>query len=139
MKKYLRENMSLQQKIDFIKQLINDSIGINDLFLIKKMIGRLSRYNTPRVNKYNISRLNQNEDVVRQILDEQEISPKSAYRWFLLLEQPKDVIDLVHSGQISINEAIRRSQKIKREIDPEHTKLGKEIIEEIRKLVEEIE
>ena len=139
MKKYIRCNMSLQQKIDFLRKLIYDATGIDDLVLIKKMVNRLSRYGLPEVSKYSFSRLSEQEKIVRQILEVNEISPKSAYKWLLLLGQPQSLIDLVNSGNISMNEMTRRCTKIKREIDPEHEKLGKEIIDDITKLVEAIE
>jgi len=130
--------MSLQQKVDFLRKLIFDATGINDLVLIRRMIGRLSKYGLPKVNKFGMPMKDETTIIVGTILDQQKVSPKTAYRWLLVLKQPQEILNQINSGEISMNKAILMKREEKRTIDPEHEKLGKEILSDMIKLVGEI-
>jgi len=135
MKKYLRNNMNLFSKIEWVKQLSTDAIGISDEVVIKRMLGRLYRKGTSQIKKYGILQLSQPELILDQLLKSNEVSPRSAYRWFLLAKAPKEVCELGREDKISQNEIQRRLQGVLQK-SPEQDKLSKEIIQDIIKVVE---
>ena len=138
MKRYLRHNMNVFEKIEWLKQLAADAIGVTDFLVLRRMISRLRRKGTAEFRKYGVLKFTQQELVLDQILKANEVSPKTAYRWFFLLKAPKEVIESGQQDRISQNEMLRRYSSVRRKSDPEQDKLGQEIIQDILKLIEVI-
>ena len=136
MKKYLRHNMTMFDKVEWVKQLCSEAVGISDEAVIKKMLGRISRKGMCKLNKFGMLKFSQKELVLDQLLKSNEVSPRSAYRWFLLLKVPKEVRELGQENRISQNEIVRRSFNVRQKSDPAKEKLDKEILQDIVKLVE---
>ena len=136
MKKYLRNNMNLFDKVEWIKLLSSEAIGVNDNVILKKMLRRLCDKSKISTLKYGVLRFSQQELILDQLLKDNEVSPRSAYRWFSLLYVPKNVRQLGEECKISQNEIIRLSRKERLKSDLEHEKLGKEILQDIIRIVE---
>ena len=135
MKKYLRNNMNLFDKIEWVKQLSTDAIGISDEAVLRRMLGRLYRKGSGQVKKFGVLQLSQQELILDQLLKSQEVSPRSAYRWFLLAKAPKEVCELGREDKITQNEIQRRLRGVLQK-SPEQDKFSKEIIQDIIKVVE---
>lgn len=136
MKKYLRNNMNLFDKVEWVKKLSSEAIGVSDEVILKKMLRRLCDKGRVSTKKYGVARFSQQELLLGQLLKDQEVSPRSAYRWFRLLKVSENVRQLGENCQISQNEIARLSRNERLKSDPEHEKLGKEILRDIIKLVE---
>ena len=136
MKKYLRNNMNLFDKVEWVKQLASEAIGISDETVLKRMLRHLWSKGNVRTNKYSVLRFSQQEIILDQLLKSNEVSPRSAYRWFSLVKAPEEVCELGREGKISQNEIQRRASGLLRKSDPEHEKLGKEILQNIIRIVE---
>jgi len=130
--------MNVFEKIEWLKQLAADAIGVTDFLVLRRMISRLRRKGTAEFRKYGVLKFTQQELVLDQILKANEVSPKTAYRWFFLLKAPKEVIESGQQDRISQNEMLRRYSSVRRKSDPEQDKLGQEIIQDILKLIEVI-
>lgn len=135
MKKYLRNNMTLFDKVEMVKQLASETIGISSEDVLRKMLRRLCKKGSCQSSKYGILKFSQQELVLDQILKSSEISPRTAYNWFLCIKAPEEVCELGREGKISQNEIKRRRADILQK-SPEQDKLSQEILEDIRKLVE---
>ena len=139
MKRYLRHNMNTFEKLEWLKQLAADAIGVSDMVVLRRMISRLRRKGTAEFRKYGVLKLTQQELVLDQILRANEVSPKTAYTWFLLLKAPKEVVESGQQDRLSQNEMLRRCRSVRQKsASPEHEKLGQEIIQDIIKLIEVI-
>ncbi len=138
MKRYLRHNMNVFEKIEWLKQLATDAIGVSDIATLRRMISRLRRKGTAEFKKYGILKFTQQELILDQLLKANEVSPKTAYRWFFLLRAPKEVIESGQQDRISQNEMLRRYRSVRQKSDPEQDKLGQKIIQDIIKLIEMI-
>jgi len=139
MKKYLRQNMNVFEKIDWLKQLSAEAIGVSDTTILRRMLGRLRRKGSAEFRKYNILKLTQQELILDQLLKAHEVSPKTAYTWFLLLKAPPEVIESGRKDLISQNAMVRQCVGVRgKSLDPEHEKLGQEIIQDIIRLIEVI-
>ncbi|MEM4264105.1 MAG: hypothetical protein QW666_04415 [Candidatus Woesearchaeota archaeon] len=136
MKKYLRQNTNTFDKVEWVKQLASEAIGVSDEAIIRRMLGHLRRKGTCKFNKYGVLQFSQKELVLDQLLKSNEVSPRSAYRWFLLLKAPEEVRELGQDNKISQNEMWRRAQGVLQNSSPEQEKLGKEILQDIIKIVE---
>lgn len=136
MKKYLRNNMNLFDKVEWVKQLSSEAIGITDNVILKKMLRRLCDKSKISTKKYGVARFSQQELILDQLLKDNEVSPRSAYRWFSLLQVPENVRQLGQECKISQNEIVRLSRNERLRSDPEHEKQGKEILQDILRLVE---
>ena len=136
MKKYLRNNMNLFDKVEWVKHLATDAIGISEETVLRKMLRHLARKGTSQVNKFSIARFSQQELILDQVLKSNEVSPRTAYNWFIYMRAPEEACELGRQGKISQNELRRRASGVLRKCDPEHEKLGKEILQEIIKIVE---
>lgn len=136
MKKYLRHNMGTFDKIEWLKQLASEAIGVSDEAVLRRMLGRLRRKGTAEFRKYGILKLSQQELILDQLLRSNEVSPKSAYTWFLLLRAPQEVIENGQKDHISQNEMLRQSAGIRKKSEPEQEALGKEILADIIRLIE---
>jgi len=136
MKKYLRSNMNLFDKVEWLKTLSREAIGVSDEDVLRRILRRLYCKGSGDIKRYGVLQFSQQELILDQLLKSNEVSPRSAYRWFSLLKAPKDVCELGRSGKITQNEMEQRSSALLRKSDPEHEKLGKEIIQDITKVVE---
>ena len=136
MKKYLRNNMNMFDKIDWIKQLASDAIGVSDEVVLRRMLSRLCRKGRGLVRKYGVLHFSQQELILEQLLKSNEVSPLSAYRWFLLIRAPEEISELGQKSKISQNEIERRMQGVRQKSDPEREKLGREILLDIVRIVE---
>ena len=136
MKKYLRNNMNLFDKVEWVKKLASEAIGVSDEAVLKKMLRHLWHKGSVGTKKYGVLRFSQQEIILDQLLKSNEVSPRSAYRWFSLIKVPEEVCELGREGKISQNEIQRRASGLLRKSDPEHEKLGKEILQDIIKIVE---
>ena len=136
MKKYLRNNMNLFDKVEWVKQLASEALGVSDEAILKKMLRHLWCKGSIRAAKYGVLRFSQQEIILDQLLKSNEVSPRSAYRWFSLIKAPEEVCELGREGKISQNEIQRRASGLLRKSDPEHEKLGKEILQDIIRIVE---
>jgi hypothetical protein len=136
MKKYLRNNMTLFDKVEWLKRLSSEAIGVSDEALLRGMLRRLSRKGSGSINKYGVLRFSQQELVLDQLLKSSEVSPRSAYRWFSLLKAPIEAHELGRCGKLSQNQIEKQYSKVLRKSDPEQDKLGKEILQDIIKVVE---
>jgi len=137
MKKYLRHNMSVFQKVEWLKRLSSEAIGVSDNEVLTHMLSRLRRKGTAEFRKYGVLRLSQNELILDQLLKGNKVSPKTAYIWFLLMRAPKMDLESGDEEGLSQNELLRRCAGRLR-MSPEKEKLGKEIIRDIIKLMEVI-
>ncbi len=139
MKKYLRQNMNVFEKIEWLKQISSEAIGVSETTVLRRMLSRIRRKGSAEFRKYNILKLTQQELILDQLLKAHEVSPKTAYTWFLLLKAPKEVIESGQKDKLSQNEMLRRCVGVRQKsADPEHEKLGQEIIHDIIKLIEVI-
>ncbi|MDP3699236.1 MAG: hypothetical protein Q8R47_06665 [Nanoarchaeota archaeon] len=136
MKKYLRNNMNLFDKVEWVKQLSSEAIGVTDNIILKKMLRRLCDKSKVSAMKYGVLRFSQQELILDQLLKDNEVSPRSAYRWFSLLQVPENVRQLGEECKISQNEIMHLSSNERLKSDPEHEKLGKEILQDIIRIVE---
>ena len=136
MKKYLRNNMNLFDKVEWVKQLASEAIGVSDVIVLKRMLRHLWSKGSVRTSKYGVLRFSQQEILLDQLLKSNEVSPRSAYRWFSLVKAPEEICELGRDGKISQNEIQRRASGLLRKSDPEHEKLGKEILQNIIRIVE---
>src|SRR3989344_9571132 len=85
MKKYLRNNMNLFDKVEWVKHLATDAIGISEEAVLRKMLRHLARKGTSQVNKFSITRFSQQELILDQVLKSNEVSPRTAYNWFIYM------------------------------------------------------
>ena len=138
MKKYLRQNMNVFEKVEWLRKLSTEAIGVSDTRLLRRMIGRIRRKGTAEFRKYGILKMSQQEIILDQLLKSNEVSPKTAYNWFLLLKAPTEVIESGRKDKLSQNEIARRCVGVLQKSDPEHEKLGQEILQDIIKLIEVI-
>lgn len=138
MKKYLRQNMNVFEKIEWLKQLSAEAIGVSDEAVLRRMLSKLRRKGTAEFRKFGILRLSQQELILDQLLKANEVSPKSAYSWFLLLRAPPEVIESGRKDRLSQNEMLRRSSGVRQKSTPEQEALGKEILQDIIRLIEVI-
>ena len=138
MKNYLRHNMNVFDKIEWLKRLSKEAIGVSDEATLRRMLSRLRRKGTAEFSKYGFLKLTQQELILDQLLKSNEVSPKAAYKWFLFLRAPKEVIESGLKDRISQNEMLRRSKGLLKKFDPQHEALGKEIIQDIIKRMEAI-
>lgn len=136
MKKYLRNNMNLFDKVEWVKQLASEAIGVSDVIILKRMLRHLWHKGSVGKNKYGVSKFSQQEIILDQLLKSNEVSPRSAYRWFSLIHAPEEVCELGREGKISQNEIQRIASRVLQKSDPEHEKLGKEILQEIIRIIE---
>ena len=137
MKKYFRNNMNMFDKIEWLKKLSQDAIGISDEATLRRMLKRLSvKGSTKYIKKYGISQFTQQELILDQLMKSNEVSPRTAYNWFLYIRASKEVCDLGRKGAISQNDIKRHLYSGLQKPDQEHEKLGKEIIRDILKIVE---
>ncbi len=135
MKKYLRNNMNLFDKVEWVKQLCADAIGVSEDEVIRKMLGRLRKRGVVQKRKYGLGRFTQQELILDQLLKSNEVSPRTAYRWFCMLKAPKEILEIGKENELSQNEILRRSQGVLQKVTPEQQELGEEIRQEILKLV----
>lgn len=135
MKKYLRHNTNVFDKVELVKRLCSEAIGISDEAVIRKILGHLRYKGAGKFKKYGVLRFSQRELVLDQLLKSNEISPRTAYGWFNLMQAPKEVCELGQNDKISQNEMKRRMQGVLQK-SPEQEKLGKEILQDILKIVE---
>ncbi|MBW2972797.1 hypothetical protein KY346_00210 [Candidatus Woesearchaeota archaeon] len=136
MKKYLRNNTNLFDKVEWVKQMCSEAIGVSDEVIIRKMLSKLRTKGTAKFSRYGVLRLSQRELVLDQLLKSNEISPRTAYSWFILIRAPKDVCELGRNDKISQNEMKRRMKGFLQKRHPEQEKLRKEIMKDILKVVE---
>lgn len=136
MKKYMRNNMTVFDKVDFVKKLSSEAIAVTNEEVLRKMLRRLCKKGSCQASKYGILKFSQQELILDQILKSNEISPRTAYNWLLYAKAPEEVCELGRKGKISQNEIKRRMSESLRSPNPEQEKLGQQILEEIRKLVE---
>ena len=138
MKKYLRHNRSVFEKIEWLKQLSAEAIGVSDVATLRRMLSHLRRKGSAEFLKFGILKLSQQELILDQLLKANEVSPKTAYTWFLLLRAPPEVIESAQKDEISFNEMRRKCVGVRKKSTPEEEALGKEIIQDIIRLIEVI-
>ena len=138
MKKNLRHNMNVFQKVEWLKQLASEAIGVSEEAVLKRMLGRLKRKGNAEFKKYGILRFSQQELILDQILKANEISPRTAYIWFLAIRNPEEVLEKGRRDELSQNQMVKLSRFVRPKSDPKHEALGKEIIQDIIRLIEVI-
>ncbi len=131
MQKYFRNNRSLLSKVDFIRHLCNEAIGDTSNEYITKMLGRLRLRGTEYVKKYGEIHYTNHELILDQLLRSNEISPRSAYRWFILLRAPKKLIERVEQGELSIIRLEKECQTLRRKDAPQYKELEEKILKQI--------
>lgn len=136
MKQPIRRKENFLDKKYFVKSLIFKAVGIENDVRIRKMLRHLCSYDGMAFNKYGERKLTNEEMIVAQILKQNQLSPRTVYRWFCLVKAPKETLELVKNNQISMNELVKLSRNLRKRKDPELEKLGKEIIQDIIKVVE---
>lgn len=136
MKKYLRNNMNLFDKVEWVKRLSAEALGISEEAHLRRMLRHLARKGTSQAKKFGVLGFSQQELILDQLLKSNEVSPRTAYNWFIYIKAPEEVCELGREGKISQNEIKRRAGGVLRKSDPEHEKLGKEILQDIIRLVE---
>ena len=135
MHKYLRNNKNLFDKVEWVKELSSQAIGVTDTDVLRQMLRHISRKGSGKILKYGSLKFSQQELILDQLLKSQQVSPRTAYNWFLYIRAPEEACELAREGKISQNEIKRRMEAGLRKSDPEHEKLGKEILQDIIKLV----
>lgn len=135
MQKYLRNNMGLFDKVAWVKDISYQAIGVNDQAVLRQMLRHISRKGSGKMVKYGVLKFSQQELILDQLLKSHQVSPRTAYNWFLYIRAPEEVCELGREGKISQNEIKKRMATGLRKSDPEHEKLGKEILLDIIKLV----
>lgn len=80
MKKYLRDNRNVFQKVDWLRDLASQAIGVSEDAVLRRMLGRLRRKGTAEYKKYGVLKFSREELILDQILKAQEVSPKTAYQ-----------------------------------------------------------
>lgn len=122
------------EKLDFVRSLARQVLQVenNDWFLCKAL-SRLAHVNHPYQRKYGPRKLTTDELLLAEALRQNGITPGSAYRWFLVARAPEDIRDLVKSGQLTQNEALKSSVK-QREVLNQG--MGLEILQDIRRIME---
>lgn len=138
MKKYLRYNMNTFEKVEWLKRLSAEAIGVSDEVILRRMLSRIKRKGSAEFRKYNILKLTQQEIILDQLLKANEVSPKSAYTWFLLLRAPKEVIESGQKDQLSQRKMLSFCKSVRQKSDPAKEKLGQEILQDIIRLIEVI-
>ena len=128
-----QDKQNFLDKKEFLKSLIYEALRLDNEVRIRKIVRRLCEKDSTRVSLYRNCDLSSDELVVDHILKQCKISPRTAYRWFSLSRAPKEVLELVQNGKISMNEAQRLCAKVKKN-DPETEKLGWEIMEKVAKI-----
>ena len=136
MRKYLRSNMNLFDKVEWLKTLSREAIGVSDEAVLRRMLRRLYHKGSGNLKQYGVLQFSQQELILDQLMKSNEVSPRTAYNWFLYIRVPEEVCDLGRSGKISQNEIKRCSETVLRKSDPEQDKLGKEILQDIVRVVE---
>ena len=136
MEKNLRNNMNLFDKVEWVKKLASEAIGVSDEETLRRLLRRLYSKGMGQYKRYGVLKYTKEELVLDQLLKDYQVSPRTAYRWFMFLKAPQDVRQLAKENMISQNELERRSQGLLLKSTPEQEKLGKEIIQRICALIE---
>jgi len=139
MKKHLRDNRNVFQKIEWLRELASQTIGVSNDAALRRMLGRLRRKGKAEFKKYGVLTFTREELVLDQVLKAQEVSPKTAYGWLLLLRRaPQEVLESGHRDEISLNEMFRQCKGVRQKRTPEEEKLAQEILQDIMRLIEVI-
>ena len=134
MKKYMRNNMNVFDKVEWVKQLTSEALGIENETAIRRMLSHLRRKGSASMKKYGVLKFTQQELILDQLLKANEVSPRAAYNWFILVRCSENVRDLGMQDLITQNEIGNRMKGLLRK-SPEQEKLGKEILNDIAKIV----
>jgi len=121
----------LFEKIDFIRKIVFEATKIQDDAVITRMLARLCRKGGGYYRQFSVLNLTNNEIILGELLKTHKISPKTAYKWFLILRSKGDVLERLKNNEISASEAYLLERQRKQY--PEQ--LGKEIKEEIIELI----
>lgn len=131
MEKEELKKLPLFDKIDFIRKIVFEATKIQDDVVITRMLARTSRRGKGYYRQFSVLKLTNNEIILEEVLKTHKISPRTAYKWFLLLRSKSDVIEKLRDGEITASDAYLTN----RERRQYPKRLGKEIKEEIIELI----
>jgi len=121
----------LFEKIEFIRKIVFEATKIQDDALITRMLARLCKKGRGYYRQFSVLKLTNNEMIFGELLKTHNISPQTAYKWFLLLRSKPDIIEKLKNNEISAEKAFLTN----RERRQYPKQLGKEIKEEIIELI----
>ena len=123
--------LPLFDKIDFIRKIVFEAMKVEDDAVITRMLSRLSKKGTGYYRHFGVLNLSNNEIILGELLKSHNISPITAYKWFLLLRSKKDVLEKLQNNEISAVKAA----SLKRDSKNLSSIKGREIIDEINLLI----
>ena len=118
-----------------MKRLVFEAVKIDSDIKIRKMLRHLWGPSDLAFKKYGQAKLTEQEVIVGHLLREHKISPRTAYTWFNLSNAPKEILELVETNKITFNKAQKMIRGVKMKDNRELTQLGKEILEDVVKVV----
>ncbi len=125
------KKLPLFEKIDFIRKIVFEATKIQDDVVITRMLARVSRRGKGYYRQFSVLKLTNNEIMLEELLKTHKISPRTAYKWFLLLRSKPDVLEKLREGEITAVDAYMTN----RERRQYPKQLGREIKEEIIELI----
>lgn len=114
-------------KAKMVKHLLSDTVGNLTDKEIQSCLCHCWYYKLGRRKE-----INKIEHEIFDTLLKNNISPKTVYHWFLLLDAPDHIKSKIKNKKISLENAISSSSSWKRMTS---RRAGKEIMEEIRKCI----
>lgn len=125
--------MSLFEKVDFVRRLVVEVLGVDNDEVILRMLSRLA-HKSGVLRRYGGFYYTREEQVLGQLLADHGMSSKTVYTWFLLSRSPKNLLEMYRSGEISQNQLLRMKE---RRAAPRHDKaLEAEILNDVKRLIE---